>query len=436
MAQQVETEEEVRRAGARGAAAESAAPGLSRRRFAQLLGAGMAAAGSLNAAGTLAKPLKAAESAADPLGGRRNALLRLLAPPVTAAPAAASPASAPAVAAPAGGVVRLSANENPYGPSAAAFDAMRESFSVAWRYPDEAAEPLVDEIARLHGVEREQVLLGAGSSEILRLCAAAFLTASRPLVTASPTFELLALHAERGGFRSLAVPLTADFRHDLPKMLAAAPDPGLFYVCNPNNPTASITPKGDVRAFLAQAPAHSMVVVDEAYFHFAESDDYESAAPLIENHPNLIVTRTFSKVYGMAGLRCGYALARREAIARMRDQQAFNGLCVLAMAAARASLLDSDQVVRGRRLNRETRAAVYAELDRLGYAYIPSSANFFMIDLRQPAPPVIAALAQRNVEVGRAFPALPRHLRVTVGTPAQMQSFIAAFRGVMAAAHA
>jgi histidinol-phosphate aminotransferase len=428
MAQQRETEE-IRQAGASGATPGSTAPGLSRRRFAQLLGAGAAALGALGAPGAAGR----VSAAAEPLGGRRSPLLHLLAPPQTAAaPTAASTASAPSAAA--AGAVRLSANENPYGPSAAALDAMREAFSVACRYPDEAVEPLVDEIARLHGVDRGQVLLGAGSSEILKLCGVAFTAAGQPLVTASPTFEALPRYAERHGAGVLAVPLTADFRHDLRKMLAAAPNPGLFYVCNPNNPTASITPRGEVRAFLDKAPARSMVLVDEAYFHYVESDDYESVAPLIEAHPNLIVTRTFSKVYGMAGLRCGYALARREVIARMRDQQAFDSVCVLAMAAARASLLDSDQVVRGRRLNRETRATVCAELDHLGYSYIPSSANFLMIDLRQPAAPVIAALAQRNVEVGRAFPALPRHLRVTVGTPEQMRSFLAAFGGVMAAA--
>ncbi len=404
MAQHVETEE-VRRSGA---AAASAAPGLSRRRFAQLLGAGIAAVGEAGALG-------AAGAAVGPWAGR------LQAPALKAATVNAA------------GVVRLSANENPYGPSASALDAMREAFSVAWRYPDEAAEPLVDEIARLHGVDRGQILLGAGSSEILKLCAVAFTAAGRPAVAASPTFEALPRYAERRGAAALAVPLTADFRHDLPKMLAAAPDPGLFYVCNPNNPTASITPRGEVRAFLDKAPPRSMVVVDEAYFHFVESDDYESVAPLVEVHPNLVVTRTFSKVYGMAGLRCGYALARRDVIARLREQQALDSVCVLAMAAARASLLDSDQVVRGRRLNRETRATVYAELDRLGYTYIPSSANFLMIDLRQPVAPVIAALAQRQVEVGRSFPALPRHLRVTIGTPEQMSAFLGAFRDVMAA---
>jgi histidinol-phosphate aminotransferase len=433
MAQRIETEQ-IRRAGMDGAetvaSAAGAAGGLSRRRFAQLLGAGMASIGAAGAAGAAAAAAPAGAVSAGG-GGQRSALLRLLAPPeaATAAGSAAAVESSPSAAA---AVVRLSSNENPYGPSAAALDAMRAAFGVAWRYPDEEEDPLLDEIARQNGVDPGQVLLGAGSSEILKLCAAAFTGAGRPAVTASPTFEALAIYARRQGAKVIAVPLTGDFRHDLPKMLAAAPETGVFYLCNPNNPTASITPRGEVRAFLAKVPARSMALVDEAYFHYVESDDYESVVPLVEEHPNLIVTRTFSKVYGMAGVRCGYALARPEVIARLREQQAFSSVSVLAMTAARASLLDSDQVVRGRRLNRESRATVCQELDRLGFSYIPSSANFLMIDLRQPAAPVIAAMAKRRVEVGRAFPALPNHLRVTVGTPEQMHGFLGAFREVMA----
>jgi len=277
------------------------------------------------------------------------------------------------------------------------------------------------------------VLLAAGSSGILQLCAVAFTGPGRPAVAAEPTFESLPRHARHHGAEALAVPLTADFRHDLPRMLAAAPEPGLVYVCNPNNPTASITPKEEVRALLGKAPERTMVVVDEAYFHFVDSPDYESVVPLVAAHPNLVVTRTFSKIYGMAGLRCGYAVAQPAAIARMRDHQAFDSVNILALVAARASLHDADHVTRGRRLNREVKTTVCAQLERLGYATIPSSANFLMIDLRRPVAPVIRALRARKVEVGRAFPALPHHLRVTIGTAEQMQAFLGAFGQVMAA---
>jgi len=398
------------------------ASGLSRRSFARLLGAGAAAAvGGAGLASTA--PARAADWAPAALGTWLRAPRGAALQGVPAAGAAKGTA---------GAVVRLSANENPYGPSPAAFDAMREAFGVANRYPDEQVTALTEDIARLHGVDAAQVLLGAGSSEILNLAAVAFTGPGRPAVAAEPSFESLPRHARRHGAETLAVPLAADFRHDLPKMLAAAPDPGLLYVCNPNNPTATITPKADLRALLGKAPERTLVLVDEAYFHFVDSDDFETVIPLVAAHPNLLVTRTFSKIYGMAGMRCGYAVAQAAVISRLRDHQAFDSVNVLALAAARASLRDADYVSRGRRLNREVRTAVCGELDRLGFAFIPSSANFMMIDLRRPVAPVIRELRQHNVDVGREFPALPRHLRVTIGTADQMQAFLAAFGQVVA----
>jgi histidinol-phosphate aminotransferase len=391
------------------------APGLSRRRFAKLLGMGVAAVGG----GGLAAAVPA-----------RAAALRGWGHAGAGAPLRGVPAAGAAKGI--AGVVRLSSNENPYGPSPAAFDAMRSAFDLAWRYPDEHVEALAEDAARLHGVEPAQILLGAGSSEILLLAAVAFTAPGRPAVAAEPTFESLPRHARRHGAEALAVPLTTDFRHDLPKMLAAAPDPGLLYVCNPNNPTATITPKAELRSLLGKAPERTLVVVDEAYFHFADSDDFESVIPLVAAHPNLLVTRTFSKIYGMAGLRCGYGVAQPAVVARLRDHQAFDSVNILALAAARASLHDAVQVSRGQRLNREVKAAVCAELDRLGFAYIPSATNFMMIDLRRPVGPVIQELRRRNVEVGRVFPALPHHLRVTIGTAEQMQAFLGAFGQVVA----
>ncbi|HLX08711.1 MAG TPA: histidinol-phosphate transaminase [Thermoanaerobaculia bacterium] len=393
---------------------------LSRRRFAQLFGAGAAAAGAAGLAAAVPAGAAALLRGA-PAGWRGTAAL----PGVLGVPAA--------VAVRPGDVVRLSSNENPYGPSAAAFDAMREAFGLAWRYPDEHLDALAEDLARLHGVERGQVLLGAGSSEILQLAALAFTAPGRPVVVAEPTFESLPRHARHHGAEALAVPLTADYRHDLPKMLAAAPDPGLLYVCNPNNPTASITPKAELRSLLARVPERTVVLVDEAYHHFVEDRDYESVLPLVAAHPNLLVTRTFSKIYGMAGMRCGYGVAQPALISRLSEHQARDSVNVLGLAAARASLRDAEQVSRGRRLNREVKTALYGELDRLGLAYIRSEANFLMIDVRRPVPPVIQALRGRNVEVGREFPALPHHLRVTIGTTEQMQAFVAAFRQVMAA---
>lgn len=368
---------------------------LSRRGFVQVLGVGTAAATVGNAV----------LAAARPLTGSR----------------ALEPA--------AGGVVRLSANENPFGPSPAALDAMRDAFDLAWRYPDEAADALVSDLAELHAVTEDHVLLGNGSSDILRLAAAAFSAPGRRCVTADPTFEAIGQYARAAGAEVVKVPLTSDHRHDLERMLPAGT--GLVYLCNPNNPTGSITPKSQVHSFLARVPTSTVVVADEAYAEYADSKEYESLVPRVTAHPNLVVTRTFSKIYGMAGLRCGYAVAQPETIARLRRQQAWDTLNIMAVAAARAGLADREHTERSRRLNRETRSTVAAALDSLGCPVIPPQTNFVMASLGRDAGPVIEALEERGVQVGRRFPTMPEHLRVTIGTPPQMETFLKAFRDVI-----
>jgi histidinol-phosphate aminotransferase len=216
-------------------------------------------------------------------------------------------------------------------------------------------------------------------------------------------------------------------------MLAAANE-GLVYICNPNNPTASITPKKDLRDFITNAPKETMILVDEAYFHYADSADYETVIPMVKDHPNLIVARTFSKIYGMAGLRCGYCIAQTETIKRMRPHQTWDSVNIMAIVAAIASLNDPDQVPNGRRLNGQTKQFVISELNQLGFRQIPTQANFMMIDVKRPVQSLISALNQRNVQVGRLFPALPTHLRVTIGKQAEMESFLTAFREVIRAA--
>jgi histidinol-phosphate aminotransferase len=173
-----------------------------------------------------------------------------------------------------------------------------------------------------------------------------------------------------------------------------------------------------------------MILVDEAYHHYADSQDYESVIPLIGEHPNLIVARTFSKIYGMAGLRCGYCVAQPEVLERMRPHQTWDSMNIMALAAAIGSLNDAEQVSKGWKLNRETKAWLTGELEKMGYKHIPSQANFIMVDLKQPVLPVIAALRQRSVQVGRLFPALPNHMRVTIGKRAEMETFLATFREV------
>jgi histidinol-phosphate aminotransferase len=369
---------------------------ISRRKFAQLLGIGAAAV-------VVRPPLsftKPTQSIATPLAESGN-------------------------------IVRLSANENPYGPCPKALQAITDSFGLACRYPDEHNNVLIDKLAKLNGVNHDQILLGDGSGEILKLCAETFTGPQNgKLVAADPTFEAILNNASANGAEVVKIPLTSTFAHDLPKMLAAAKG-GLIYVCNPNNPTASITPKDELRDFLAKTPHETTILVDEAYFHYADNPDYESVIPLAREHPNLIVSRTFSKIYGMAGLRCGYCVAQKETIERMRRNQMWDSVNCMALAAATASLDDPDQLTSGRRLNREAKTFTTSELDKMGYKQIPSQANFIMFDCKRPVVPLIQALKQNNVHVGRLFPALPNHMRLTIGKKSEMETFLSAFREVI-----
>jgi len=369
---------------------------VSRRKFAQLLGAGAAAA--------LVRP---------PLS-----FAKLTQPSATSSTAG-------------GTIVRLSANENPYGPSPNALKAMTNSFGLSCRYPDEHNNVLIDKVAKLNGVDHEQILLGDGSGEILKLCAETFTGKEHgTLIAADPTFEAILNNAKANGAEVIKVPLNSTFAHDLPKMHAATKS-GLIYICNPNNPTASITPKDELRDFIAKTPRETMILVDEAYFHYADSPDYESVIPLVKEHPNLVVSRTFSKIYGMAGLRCGYCVAQKEAIDRMRSNQMWDSVNIMALAAASASLDDTEQVPNGQRLNSETKTFVISELQRMGHKTIPSQANFIMFDCKKPVVPLIKTLKERSVHVGRLFPALPNHMRLTIGKKSEMEIFLETFRELM-----
>ena len=309
---------------------------------------------------------------------------------------------------------------------------MSDAFGLTSRYPHEQDNVLIDKLAKLNGVNHDQILLGDGSNEILKLCADTFTGKENgKLIAADPTFEAILIQARVNGAEVVKVPLTRSFSHDLPKMLTAANE-GLIYVCNPNNPTASITPKNELREFIAKTPRETTILVDEAYFHYADGPDYETVIPLVKDHSNLVVARTFSKIYGMAGLRCGYCVAQKETIEQLRRHQMWDSVNIMALVAASASLDDPDQVPNGRSWNREARAFVTGELDTMGYKSIPSQANFIMFDCKRPVVPLIQALKQRSVHVGRLFPALPNYMRLTIGKKAHMESFLSAFREVAA----
>jgi histidinol-phosphate aminotransferase len=327
--------------------------------------------------------------------------------------------------------VLLNSNENPYGPAASALDAMTKSESVAARYPDAAEESLTATIARLHGVTPERIVLGCGSGEVLQMADMAFLGPGKKVVVAEPTFEAVLGYAKVTKAEPVKVPLTADFRHDLPRMAAACDaGTGLVYVCNPNNPTGTIVTRDEFTLFLERVPRTVAILVDEAYHHFVDDPRYASALDWIDKAPNVVVVRTFSKVYGMAGMRLGYAVASKESAEALRAHAAWSNANAAVLAAALASLAETDHVPRQRSINRETRDWLCRELERDGRRYIPSHANFVMIDAGGDVAPLIESFRQRRIFVGRKFPSLPNWLRVSMGTKPEMQAFVDALRAI------
>jgi len=224
------------------------------------------------------------------------------------------------------------------------------------------------------------------------------------------------------------VPLTKTYAHDVRAMLAAAPDAGMFYVCTPNNPTGTLTSHSDIEYLVENKPKASIVLVDEAYIHFC---DTPSAIDLVKAGKDVVVLRTFSKIYGMAGLRCGFAVARPDLVQRLENYGGGNPMPVTAVVAATASLKQPQLVAERKRINAEVRAATFEWLDRNGYSYIPSVSNCFMLDTKRPTKEVIAAMAQQKVVIGRAWPSMPTYTRITIGTREEMEKFQVAFQKVM-----
>ncbi|HEX5423980.1 MAG TPA: histidinol-phosphate transaminase [Candidatus Acidoferrales bacterium] len=329
--------------------------------------------------------------------------------------------------------VRINFNENPYGPCPKALAALDACGGIAARYPDSAYFGLSDEIARKHGVKRENIALGCGSTEILCIADEAFVGPDKHLVAADPTFEAVIEYVNAAHGAAVKVPLTKDHRHDFDAMAArCTSQTGLVYVCNPNNPTGTIMTRDEVAAFVKRVPPSAIVLVDEAYFEFATDPSYATAIPLIAEHPSVIVSRTFSKVYGMAGMRLGYGVGSKETIARLRpyNLQPFNGNAAV-LAAARASLADKDHIDEcGRKLN-ATRDWMCAQLTKQGRKFIPSQANFVMIDVGRNVKPVGQAFRAKKILVGRLFPTMPNFLRVSIGTRPQMEQFMAALNEIV-----
>jgi histidinol-phosphate aminotransferase len=330
--------------------------------------------------------------------------------------------------------VELNSNENPYGPSPRAMEAITRSERQASRYPDALEGRVIEAIAKQHGVEASNVLLGCGSGEILRVADMAFLGPNKKVVAAEPTFEAVLAFARVTRAEAVKVPLTADYRHDLKAMAAAGgANVGLIYVCNPNNPTGTIVTREEMGTFFVQKPKDTVVLVDEAYHHFVEDPRYASAFEWMGKVPNLVIARTFSKIYGMAGMRLGYAVAAPDLIRAMSEHTLWNRTNTAVLEAALVSLADQEHVADQKKRLNGTRQWLCKELERDGRRYIPSEANFVMVEVGGDVQPLIRKFQERRILVGRKFASLGNWMRVTVGTPKEMEAFVEALRAIVPA---
>jgi histidinol-phosphate aminotransferase len=324
--------------------------------------------------------------------------------------------------------VMIDSNENPLGPCQSAREALAAIIPQGGRYLDNLTDELIHTLAQQEGLNPEYVHAFPGSSPPLRFAVIAFTSPQKSYITADPGYEAGMMAASASQARIVKVPLTKTYAHDVKAMLAAAPDAGLFYICSPNNPTGTLTPHSDIEYLVENKPKDSVVMVDEAYIHFC---DAPSVLDLVKAGKDVVVLRTFSKTYGMAGLRCGFAIARPDLMGKIMDRAGWNFMPITALVAASASLKDPRLVPERRRINASIRQETFQWLDRNGYSYIASESNCFLLDTRRPGKQVIDAMAKQNVFIGRIWPVLPNHVRITVGTHDEMQQFQDAFQKVM-----
>ena len=335
-------------------------------------------------------------------------------------------AAASIVAPPAGAAsrlrepIRLHRNENAYGPSPSATAAIRDAASN--RYPDLEAASLRRKIADRHAVAPEQVVLGCGSTEILRMATEAFAGPGRKVIAASPTFDGIAVHGGRAGADVIGVPLRRDYSHDIPAMLAVAgAASGVVYVCNPNNPTGTLTSRQELETLLRELPPKVYVVIDEAYHDYVgESSVYASFIDRPVHHDRLIVTRTFSKVHGLAGLRVGYAIAAPDTARALTLRQPGDSVSVVAARAAAAALADTEHVRTSISRTIDDRQEFLNQAISRMLRPVDSQANFFMVHTGGPAAEVVEHLAKHGILVGGPFDTA---IRVSLGTPDDMREF-------------
>jgi histidinol-phosphate aminotransferase len=382
--------------------------GVSRRSFMRILGAASAAATTFPAFAGIQQP--GAPAAGQP--GRRRGMsdmgeMRQL-PPDT---------------------VIISSNENPLGPAQSSLTAICNTASMGGRYHGEETMKTVNVFNEQFGLKHGYSALFPGSGGPLDLALMSNIGPDKPLVYGDPSYEQGPRAADTMKASKYPVPLTAGYAHDVKTMLKAHPSPGAYYIVNPNNPTGTMTPKEDIVWLVNNKPAGSVVIVDEAYHHFSND---ESVIDLVAQDKDIIVLRTFSKIYGMAGLRAGFAVGRPDLLEKFTTVAAparsLASISITSAAGARAGLLDKDLVPLRKKINADIRSETLEFLTKHGYKIVPGSqGNMFMVDVKRPGREFQAAMLKENVAIGRTWSAMPNYVRVTVGTKAEMEKFQTAF---------
>jgi len=379
--------------------------GVSRRSFMRILGAASAAATSFPALAAIQQP---AAPAAAAQSARRGGMRGMQLSPDT---------------------VIISSNENPLGPAQSALTAICSTATLGGRYHFDEYVKTIDVFNEQFGLKKDYSALFPGSSGPLDLALMSNIGPDKPLVYGDPSYEQGPRAADTMKAPKYPVPLTATYAHDVKAMLKAHRSPGAYYIVNPNNPTGTMTPKADIVWLVNNKPKGSVVIIDEAYHHFSND---ESCIDLVAQDKDVIVMRTFSKIYGMAGIRAGVAVARPDLIERFGNvegpSRSLTSISITSAAAARASLQDKDLVPLRKKINSDIRSETLEFLTKHGYKIVPGSqGNMFMVDVKRPGKEFQAAMLKENVAIGRTWSAMPNYVRVTVGTKAEMEKFQTAF---------
>jgi histidinol-phosphate aminotransferase len=333
-------------------------------------------------------------------------------------------------------IAHLSSNENCWGPPESVMKAMTN----AWKYSNRYGYPdgnLVGEIAKHHGVKPENILLGAGSGEILDVVGTTYLLGGKKVLGVEPTYSTVYQHATSIKTSAIKLPLNKDYSQNIPAMIKAANDHaseiGLVYLCNPNNPTGMIVPKDEVRALLDGIPKTMPVLIDEAYHHFVDDPRYATSVPYVIEGRQVIIARTFSKIAALAGMRLGYAIASTENVQKMRPYS-MGSINALVKWGGVASLKDTASQADVKKKVMDLRKKTAGELEAYGYECLPSETNFFMVAIGREVQPVIQEFAAKKVAVGRPFPPMTKHMRVSIGTADEMARFMTAFKEIFPSA--